>query len=268
MPAIQLARLRLQAAHLGDSFSRPEAFVRGLHAMLDFYADRTLRPGQSGAPHPLISAYHAPAAVLRQILLELNGRIYNDPVQALHLIDVLWKQANLECRVLAASILGALPLDFIGEVLERITTWSKLEKEDQLIDALLDQGLTRYRRESAEMYLRLVERWLASDNLNDQRMALRALRTLLAEVSFKNLPALFRLLTGLTRAVPSGLRNDLVEVMRAMVVHSPHETAYFLRQILASPQSLDTAWLIRKLLPEFPEEAREGLREALRKVGL
>ena len=53
MPAIQLTRLRLQTAGLAESFANPQAFVRGLHDLLDYYADRTHRPGQSGAPAPL-----------------------------------------------------------------------------------------------------------------------------------------------------------------------------------------------------------------------
>jgi hypothetical protein len=267
MPAIQLARLRLQAAHLSDSFSRPEAFVRGLTALLDSYADRTHRPGQSGEPPPLITSYHAPAPVLRQILLELTPLLHSSPDQALQLADALWAQVNLECRLLAASILGMLPLERAEAVLERIIRWLKAEKEEQLIDALLEQGLARYRRESSELYLRMVERWLASESLFEQRIGLRALRVLLTDPSFKNLPALFRLLTGFSRAVPGGLRGELVEVMRTLAQHSPHETAYFLRQTLDTSHSLETAWLMRKLLPEFPEETRAGLRETLRKLG-
>jgi hypothetical protein len=56
-------------------------------------------------------------------------------------------------------------------------------------------------------------------------------------------------------------------VMAALARRSPSETAHFLRQNLASPQGLDTAWLIRKLLPEFPQEARARLRETLRETG-
>jgi hypothetical protein len=267
MPAIQLTRLRLQAAHLRDSFSRPEAFVRGLKAMMEYYTDRTHRPGQSGEPPPLISAFHAPAPVLRQILLELTPLIRSEPDRALALTDALWSQNNLECRLLAASILGTLPVENSGGVLERINSWSRAEKEDRLLDALLDQGLQGYRRESSIQLLSLVESWLGSDNLNDQRIGLRTLIALLKDSSFTNLPALFRLLTTLVKAVPTGLRNELIDVLTALARRSPNETAFFLRQNLASPRSLDTAWLIRQLLPEFPEDSRAGLREALRQVG-
>ena len=54
MPAIQLARLKIQVTELLKYFSVPKDFLRELHAMLDFYADRTRRSGQSGKPRPLI----------------------------------------------------------------------------------------------------------------------------------------------------------------------------------------------------------------------
>ncbi len=267
MPAIQLTRLRLQAAHLRDSFSRPEAFARGLQAMLELYADRTHRPGQAGKPPPLISAYHVPAPVLRQILLELKPLILSDAERALLLCDTLWAQPNLECRMLAASILGFLPASHAEKTLERVQIWAGAEKEEQLIDTLLNQGLLNFRQELPERFLGLVERWLNSENLQEQRLGLKALAPLIEEEANENNPVLFRLLTPLTRAVPPVLRSDLIVALGAMAHHSPTETAYYLCQNLASPHSLDTPWLARQLLPEFPPETRQTLREALRQLG-
>jgi len=36
MPAINLARLKTQAARLSEKFSEPEAFIRELNELLDF----------------------------------------------------------------------------------------------------------------------------------------------------------------------------------------------------------------------------------------
>lgn len=267
MPAIQLTRLRLQAAHLRDSFTRPEAFVRGLQAMLEFYTDHTHRSGQAGKPPPLIPAYHVPAPVLRQVLLELKPQISSEPERALLLSDSLWSQKNLECRVLATSILGLLPASYADPVLERVEGWAKAEKEDQLLESILDQGLSNYRRELPARLLGLVERWLHSESLHEQRLGLIAIVPVLEEGRHENLPAIFRLLTPLTRAVPKGLRLDLIKVLIAAAHSAPRETAFFLRQTLASPDNLDTAKLVRQLIPEFPAETRMGLRDALRQIG-
>ena len=65
MPAIQPARLKQQAVLLAQQFDNPVAYVRSLHHLLDFYADRAHRPGQSGKPAPLTSAYRVHPPVLR-----------------------------------------------------------------------------------------------------------------------------------------------------------------------------------------------------------
>ena len=52
MPAIQLARLKIQITELLTNFDRPVDFLRELHTLFGFYADRTRRPGQSGKPKP------------------------------------------------------------------------------------------------------------------------------------------------------------------------------------------------------------------------
>ena len=267
MPAIQLTRLRLQAAHLRDSFSRPEDFTRGLQAMMGFYADRTHRSGQSGEPPPLMPAYHIPAPVLRQVLLELKPLILQEPENAFSLTDALWAQNNLECRLLAAAILGNIPASNTGGVLERITAWSSIEKEDRLIQALLDQGLAGLRRLSSTKFLQLVEQWLASDQLNDQRMGLIALGILARDSSFTNLPVIFQILSAPLKAIPAGLRNNLIDILRILARRSPTETAYFLKENLSSPGSLAAGWLIRQLLDEFPKETRDSLRESLRQAG-
>ncbi len=267
MPAIQLTRLRLQAAHLRDSFSRPEAFARGLRAMMEFYADRTHRPGQSGEPPPLIPAYHVPAPVLRQVFLELKPLIQESPASALALADVLWAQYNLECRLLAASILGNLTVENAGEVLARITAWSRAEKEDRLLRALINQGLAGLRRTSPASFVKLVESWLGSEQLNEQRMGLMALWMLIEDPAYTNLPTIFRMLTVPVKAIPAGLRNNLLDVLRALANRSPTETAFFLVENLASSSSLEAAWLIRQLLREFPEDTRANLRETLRQAG-
>jgi hypothetical protein len=75
MPAIHPARLKIQAAQLVERFSTPHSFVSRLHDLLDFYANRAYRPGQSGEPHPLLTAYNVPRPVLHQVERELIPRV-------------------------------------------------------------------------------------------------------------------------------------------------------------------------------------------------
>jgi hypothetical protein len=67
MPAVDIARLKTQAAVLVEKFDQSVVFLKELHEILDIYADRTLRKGLVAAPITVIPAYRAPQSVLRQI---------------------------------------------------------------------------------------------------------------------------------------------------------------------------------------------------------
>jgi hypothetical protein len=263
MPAIQLARLKIQAVQLSNDFTQPAAFISKLDDLLDFYANRTHRSGQSGAPQPLLPAYNVPAPVLSQLLVELAPLVKNNPQAGLDLADGLWKRENLECRLIAASLLGMVPPESAEEVVSRVQIWLQTEKERLLIEALLRQGLGSIRQNVPDKYLALLETWLASPDLSQQEIGLLGMLPLLENDSFSNLPVLFRLLTPYIRVVHSYLRPALLSVLDALVGRSPQETAFFLRQNLYTPDNPDTTWVIRKMLRRFPQEVQASLRKAM-----
>jgi len=266
MPAIQLARLKIQTAELVTHFDDPTTFVRRLHDLLDFYSDRTRKPGQAGEPPPLIKPYHVPRPVLRQVRNDLVPHIAVDKEAALVLCDTLWGESYLEFRLLAADLLGLIPADSPDEILERINTWAIPGTEDRLLDALVDQGLTQVRKGSPERYIIQLEEWLTAEVDFLRRIGLKAISITVSDRDFENLPRLFRLLAPLVRSTPSQLRSDLLDVMRVLAMRSPNESAFFLRQNLTVMIDDDsTAWLIRKSVRYFPEEVQKSLKTALRK---
>jgi hypothetical protein len=267
MPAIQLARLKIQAVQLAERFSDPGAFGRALHDLLDFYADRTYRPGQAGEPPPLLTAYIVPQPVIRQILKELAPYAGQDRPAALALCDALWAEPVYEFRLLAASLLGLVTVEPREEILARVVAWANPSTELRLLRALLTAGLARFRRERPEAYLLQVEAWLRAEETYLQHLGLQALVALLSDGEFDNLPAVFRLLTPLARSAPAGLRPDLLEVIQRLAGRSPQETAFFLRQNLApKAEHPGAAWLARQSLAAFPPELESGLRAALREL--
>ena len=70
MPAVDIARLKTQAAVLVEKFDQPAVFLKQLHEILEMYADRTLRLGVVANPVSVLPAYRTPQSVLRQI--EMN----------------------------------------------------------------------------------------------------------------------------------------------------------------------------------------------------
>lgn len=262
MPAIQLGRLKIQAARLASDYAQPAAFVSSLENLLDFYADRTHRPGQSGTPHPLMPAYNVPAPVLRMVIAELSPLIKQDPGGGLILADELWRRDNLECRLLCASVLGLVPIQGLEGVIVRTKTWLKSEIEPRLVESVLRQGLALLRQNSPDSYVDLVEGWLASPSLIEQEVGLRAMLPLLEDTTFNNLPVVYRMLNPYVRLIHDNLRSALLAVLDVLILRSPQETAYFLRQNLSAPESADTPWVIRKVLKKFPTELQVSLRRS------
>ena len=264
MPAIQLARLKIQVTDLLTHFDEPTEFLHQLHDLLNFYADRTRRPGRSGKPKPLIQAYNAPRQVIRRIEGDLTPLVLADSAQALALADQLWADPWFECRLLAISILGMLPLDAPETIVTRLQTWGKTCRENALLDALLGTGAATLRAEAPDDFLLLVDHWLSSGDLPSRTIGLRALPALIMNPKFENLPALYRLLSPLLREASSSLEGDLLRVVRALGERSPQETAYFLQQNLNAPHKAGLAVIVRRSLDVFPPEMENLLRVTLR----
>lgn len=264
MPAIQLARLRLQAAQVAASFYEPPLLVRQLHDLLDFYADRTHKPGQAGAPAPLIRPYHAPKPVLRHVTAELAGPAAADPPAALLLADALWSEPYLEFRLLAAAMLGQLPPEASESTLRRVNQWVTPGCEDSLLDALVERSLAALRRNRPERYLQAVENWLAGGGPFFPRLALKALPPIISDTRYENLPVFFRILSPFIWSVSLDLRPFVIDAFAALAHRSPNETAYFFIQNLDVSGSPGAAWYARQVLPHFPQDVRDRLRPQLR----
>jgi hypothetical protein len=264
MPAIQPARLRQQAALLAQSFDQPVVFVRSLHHLLEFYADRARRPGQTGKPSPLIAAYNVRSPVLSLLLQEWTPWVENNPSLALSLCDTLWRENYLEFRLLAASLLGRIPPDPLEPVLNRIEYWAKEPLEESLATALFVNGLSALRKVNPDRLIKLVEQWLSSENSKEIQFGMLALLPLVDDPEFENLPVFFRLIQPFCRQTPPALRPSLIDLLVALARRSPQETAYFLRQSYETSSSQNTAWLIRQVVNEFPMEQEQSLRATVR----
>lgn len=266
MPAIQLARLKHQTAKLVDLFDQPAEFVHELYQLLDLYSERTHRPGQSGEPPPLLESFKAPPPVLRQIIIELKPWVDSNPDKAYGLIDKLWAEPYLEIRILAAWILGSIPITSAEIILNQVQTWIWSDIDNQLMDIVLDQGLEKVRLESPDALINRIGQWLSKPEIFSQQVGLRALIPLLSSQQYENLPIIFHLLAPFARKAPLRIRPDILELLQTLARRSPRETAYFLHQNLEAPENPDTAMLTRQCLSAFPLDIQAKLRSALREI--
>jgi hypothetical protein len=195
MPAIDRARLKIQAATLARKFDEPETFLHDLNEMLDFYTNRTIRAAQVvqrlSAP-----TYHTPRPVLLQIESELATLAEKQPQEALKLVKVLWQADSLESRLLAAFLLGNIPSDLAIPTLTLLPAWLNQSIDKEIHTALLTTALTRLRREKPDTFFFILEGWLGSPQPIFQVWGLQALIPLLQDPHFENLPAVFRILPG------------------------------------------------------------------------
>jgi hypothetical protein len=262
MPAIQLARLKTQVAQLADQYQQPARFIRALHDLLDFYADRTYRPGTVGARVPLLPHYHVAAPVIRQVETELAPKCQSDPDGMLALADALWVDTHLEPRQLAAFILGQAPLDPPEAVTTRLLDWANPTQDHQALEALMARGAARVQRQQTAWWAGVLRGWLAGTPA-EQFIGVRGLLALAADPQFANLPIAFDLAGPFIQACPTSLHGALVEILAALARRSPAETAYFLRQALTIATRPEVARLVRRCLPLFDEPTQASLRAAL-----
>lgn len=263
MPAIQPDRLKQQAAELAQCFSDGEKFIRALNSLLGEYAERAIRPGQSGEPSPLLDKFGVPPPVLRYILLAVSPYVVTDPASAFSLCDQLWKEPNLEYRTLAIGLLGKIPTSEAGQVIERVEIWAQQESERRLILNLFEVGLAEIRKFHSALLLDLVQEWLQEPGLEKQKLGLMVLLSLANEPEYENLPIFFRLLTPLVVNIKAELRPELMDILLALARRSPPETAYFVTELLLIPNCQSAGWLARQLIPHLPEAVAVQLRQAL-----
>lgn len=263
MPAIDIARLKTQAAVLVEKFDQPVVFLKGLHEILDLYADRTLRAGLVASPVSVLPAYRTPPAVLRQIEMELAPLASTFPEQAMTLTDELWKDGYLETRLLAATLLGRIhpgtPL-----LIERVSAWVARARDRHVRSALLNVSLGRLRRESPSAFLKLIAGWLDPGSSKMWSNAIYALIPLLEDSSYENLPPVYNAIYWIISNAPSMLQNDMIDLITALYAASPVETTYFLRQTISGAASPEAILTFRRMNPSLPPPLQPIIQELVR----
>jgi len=264
MPAINPPRLKIQAAELIQNASDPDSFTRSYHEFLDYYADRTYRPGQVGKPPPLLQAYQVPKPVARAVEKELSLWAASNREGALALADALWMEPYLEFRLTASSLIGQVfPLP-VKSIYGRVELWIKPSTEERLVNALVNSGLIRILNEYQDMYVKQLDTWLGSRDSERNRLGLKACPPLLARREFEDYPLLFKRLSKLMRSEKNPLRNEILIVIEEFAAQTPEETAFFLDQALKTTgDNPQIAWYVRNSLGFFPPDIQANLREVL-----
>jgi len=263
MPAINIARLKIQAARLADKFGEPQAFVISLNELLGYYTNHTIRAAQI-AQRLSVPTYQTPRPVVRQIESELAVLADKQSGEAIVLSDALWEDDSLESRLLAAYLLGSLPCEQAIPALTRLPDWLNQSKDKEIRTALLTDALARLRREQPEAFFSMLEGWLGSAQSTLQIWGMQALIPLLQDPQFENLPAVFRILHPAILAAGPATQLDLQACLAALERVSLTETTAFLREIIWNNSGAGMLRIFRRILPGLSPKLQEALRETLR----
>ncbi len=265
MPAIDLSRMRKQAARLADFFFLPSEFIKHLHEMLDFYVNYTVRKPPASAPGANLRSYRTPTVIVKQIEQELMARAASpeNAEAALELADRLWDEEWLETRILAAFLLGAIP-PHEESLLARLTAWTQQLYDPDLRAELLNTSLTRLRREAPDLFLELVGEWLQPQRMSLWPNGIQAIIAAVADPEFHNLPPLLKEVEPVVKAAPPKLQGDIEALIQALYEASARETTYFVRQMLIDSDDPMTVMTFRRIAPSLPQELREEIREFIR----
>jgi hypothetical protein len=263
MPAIHLARLKLQISHLVEKYDSPPEFVITLKDLFDFYADRTLKPGRGGSQMSLILSHNVPKQVTRQIETALHPKVTREPDQALVLADLIWQEKWLECRELALCFLGWIPIDPPERIIDRLIIWSKERVEDRVLDTSFAKGMVGLQQGAPDLFFGLLESWLVASSPALRKLGLRVIPPLVLGPYCKNLPRIFHLLTPFVQGVSLAPNLEILAAIQALAHQSPQETAFFLRSNLTLSQNPGVYALIRQCLDAFPSPVKDDLRAFL-----
>ncbi|MCB9135326.1 MAG: DNA alkylation repair protein [Anaerolineales bacterium] len=264
MPAINPTRLKQETAELVPYFSEPARFVYELDKLLDRYADRVRRPGQTGAPAPLLPAYKVAPPVMRQIVLVVTPLADADPASALALADLLWEKNILESRQIAVRLLGLLPADDPAPFLTRAQTWPSSRTDEAILEEFFKTGLVNLQKQHPRLIIEIVRDWLGAPQIELQTLGAKALLPLVENPAFDNLPLVFRMLLPRMIDAHPVLRGHLAVIIHALARRSPRETAHFLNQVLIVSDNPGIAWITRQVLDLLPKETQERLKETIR----
>jgi len=266
MPAVQLVQLRIQINKLIWYYTQPPQFVKNLHELLDHYSNRGVyRPGKTIQPVRQINTYYTSALIIREIEKELSHQVKENPSAALPLADALWQEDFLELHSLAAFLLGLMPISFSNQVITRLEQWAVPPQQPNTasISSLLELGTVRLRREKPDLYIDLIRDWVTSLNVNQVKIGIEALISLVKDKEFLDLPKVFLMITPLVKRVPQSLQGELRVLLSTLIERTPSETGYFLNQIVLLSPNQNTKRLLRRVMGELPDHLRNQLRKVV-----
>lgn len=260
MPAIDPARLSREIQTVTMAFDQPAELLARVLALLDFYADRVLRPGAHAARRAPQRAFAAPAPVIQSLRQALGREAAVRPQWAWEAATLLWAAGYHETMLLAAAVLEPQTDARAAAWVEERLRAGLDDRSRQVLASVAWRG---WRAAEPNGFLALIEAWSGGRDPARQAFAYLALEAAAREAPSDALASVIDLLYRLPSPRHPGAQQARLEMLRALVERSPGEVAAYLvhqheRNAPGSQRDL------RALLDRFPPEQRARLALTLR----
>jgi hypothetical protein len=263
MPAIHLDRLEQQLNLIFNPETSGVIFKENFLSLIEAHSNLAYQAGHDLQRKSLTPKLHLPPILMHRVQLRLVSLSKQNPELAIEYAEQLWSINTYETKLFAAIIIGNLSEVLKNDVLHRLLKWGMETPDYEIHQLLFINGSKNIRQTNQIIWLDSLLTWIESNDQNQIVIAISAIRALIHDASFVNLPRIYKIITPLftntSRKVNAALQiliNDLAEI-------NPNETAHFLSSVLLSSLPKVTKQIIRKSLKVFPEKQQLILRTSL-----
>jgi hypothetical protein len=216
MPAIDPNRLARQVEDLIAMPDEPLQIARVVRDLVEEYSAQA----RSSVP-----------SVPRPVIRSLRGALQQH-AQPMAIGEALWKDSLPDTQLLAAGMLERIE---DPEVASTVKRWASQNVPIEIVRELGARSLTGWRLAHPADFMDQVTSWLNEQRGRARVLALYALREIVSDPDFEDLPSVLSLIEGRFDGARGEMREALVALITALEKVAPEETVNFLDDEKASP---------------------------------
>lgn len=260
MPAVSIEQLQNHLELLRSAFNSPQIFVSELKDVLELYSDRTFRRGEKSEQDVRVPRYYIPILLQKQLELEFQRLAEIRLKNAIDNASLLWKEKYYEPKLLAACILGALPVQAHSETLTILNHWLNSRLEIDFLSEILERAGRSLRSNNSSAWFQQIQDWQKQDSTRLKARAILALRITAEDEHFTDLPMLLHQAETLFNNPPGTLIPDLLGLYQLLVRRFPDEMVVYTRELMADLRDANKTRFLRKAITFFDEPTVINLR--------
>ncbi len=260
MPAINLARLRLQAFELAGLIEDPAAFQAFLHSLLDYHSHRLLRRGRSMVKRGALPAWDVPGILIRELEAALLPVAQKKNDQVLAAAAAIWTAGKLEEKQLAAYLAGVSRHP--GDVRTLLLKWLEETDDPAVLQDLAAHTCSPLRSADPLLFRSDIRNWIEHQKPSYRRFGWMALKPWAEEKTSESLFASFELLPVVFAETDPEAIRLASDLLVQLAEHRPQETQGWLSEL--TPKQLQQGRkYLRRTISRLPGESAAVLRNLL-----